>query len=228
MTMTAERPAVATAGLEKEHQPAPSKKQLEQNGVHVWRWTRDDYHRASDMGLFGDQRVELLDGEILVMAGQKTPHFTSVQLAADLLIEAFGPEYRARQQGPIVLSDDSEPEPDVVIVPGTVLDYADHHPTPPEIRLAVEVSDATLATDRGSKRAAYAREGLAEYWIVNLVNRRLEVYRDPATVIGEYVYKVAMTLFEGDTVTPLFAPEFVIAVAELFPPIQPADTDPPN
>ncbi len=217
--MTVERPAPSPAVAEKIGLPEAADEELsEQAGVRVWRWTRDDYYRASDMGLFGDQRVELLDGEILVMAGQKTPHFSTIRRVTDALEDLLGEVYEVRPQGPIVLSDDSEPEPDVVVVPGRIGNYDDHHPIPAEVRLLVEVSDATLATDRGSKRTAYARESIAEYWIVNLVNRRLEVYRNPAFVTGEHIYKFTQTLFDGDTVSPLFAPEAVIAVADLFPP----------
>lgn len=152
------------------------------------------------------------------MASQKTPHFTSLRFTEITMNALFGADYEVRAQGPIVLSDDSEPEPDVVVVPGRARDYADHHPTPAEIRLLVEVSDATLATDRGSKRTAYAREGISEYWIINLVHRQLEAYRDPVTRPEGAFYRTTRILLPGESLAPLFASEPVIAVADLFPP----------
>ena len=183
-----------------------------------WTWTRGEYHHASDYGLFGNTRVELLDGEILIMAGQKTAHFTSVQLTADLLEEAFGSSYRVRQQGPIVLSDRSEPEPDIAVAFGKIKDYADHHPAPSELHLLVEISDATLALDRGKKMSAYARERISEYWIVNLINRQVEVFRDPVTAESGSFYKTTVILLEGDFLSPLNAPQSTIAVSDLLPP----------
>ncbi len=92
---------------------------------------------------------------------------------------------------------------------------------PPQVRILVEVSDATLRKDRGEKLRTYARAGIADYWIVNLVNRRLEVYRDPAPIDDSYGYKSVMTLFDGDMIAPLSAPNGTVAVADLFPPQQP-------
>ncbi len=200
MTLTAEFPTTASEGR--------------------WRWTRKEFHQAADMGLFGDTRVELLDGEVLVMAGQKTPHFTALRFTTEVMAAVFGEGCEVRSQGPVVLSDESEPEPDVVVVPGTARDYADHHPTPPEIRLLVEISDATLATDRGAKLLSYAREAIADYWIVNLVNRQLEVHRNPALLPDGPGYKLRQVLSEGDSIAPLFAPGQEVAVADLLPPVQ--------
>ena len=118
----------------------------------------------------------------------------------------------------ITLNDLSEPEPDLSLAVGTAADYAGHHPTPPDIRLLVEVSDATLRIDRTRKAIAYARANIPEYWIINLVNRQLEVYRNPAKTPTSYGYKAALTFYEADTVAPLFALDSPIAVADLLPP----------
>lgn len=120
----------------------------------------------------------------------------------------------------MTLEDGTEPEPDVLVVPGQWQDYEDHHPTPPEVCLLVEVSDATLRKDRGEKVHTYARAGIADYWIVNLVNRQLEVYRDPAPMNGGYGYKTVQTLFDGDSIAPLSAPSGTVAAADLFPPLK--------
>jgi Uma2 family endonuclease len=181
------------------------------------RWTRAEYYRLGEAGFFEDERVELLDGEIWTLPPQKTPHFSAIEAAADLLGEAFGAGHAVRRQGPMTLDDGTEPEPDVLIVPGSRLNYEDHHPTPPEVRLLVEVSDSTLAKDRGKKAEDYARAGIADYWIVNLVGRQLEIYRDPGLLPDGPGYKSRQVLLEGDTVTPLSAPGGVIAVAGLLP-----------
>jgi len=117
----------------------------------------------------------------------------------------------------IVLTDGTEPEPDVSVAPGTPLDYLQQHPRANELLLAVEVSDSTLTKDRGLKLVSYAQSGLSEYWIVNLVNRQLEVYRRPA-LAGDYAD--AVVYLSGQSVAPLSAPNSPIAVADLPPPVQ--------
>ena len=183
-------------------------------------WTTAEYYALSDAGFFDDERVELLDGEIWTLPSQKTPHFSSVEAAAEALLSAFGPGFTARKHGPMTLEDGTEPEPDVLIAPGSWRNYAQAHPTPSEARLLVEVSDATLRKDRSKKRDDYARAGITDYWIINLVNRQLEVYRDPAPMPdGSYGYKTLLTLLDGDSIAPLSAPNSPVAVSDLFPPI---------
>src|SRR5712692_5400291 len=98
-------------------------------GVRPRPWTRKEYYRAAECGLFKPgERLELLDGEILQkMSPQKPPHATGLALTAQALAKAFGPDYYVRQQLPLVLNDESEPEPDLVVVPGTPLDYLARH-----------------------------------------------------------------------------------------------------
>ncbi len=183
------------------------------------RWTTTDYYHMNDLGLFDDERVELLDGEIWTLPSQKTPHFYSTDVAGDALLEAFGSGFIVRRHGPITLQDGTEPEPDVVIVPGRKLDYIPAHPVPTQIRLLVEVSDATLRKDRGEKVRLYARAGIADYWIINLVQRQLEVYRNPITAADGYAYDAPLILTDGDRIAPLAAPNGSVAVADLFPPL---------
>lgn len=217
MTMTQERPAAVV-------QP-PAAETLEEMPQDPFLrprfWTTAEYYRLGELGLFDDERVELLDGEIWTLPPQGTPHFSSVEAAAEILLDAFGNGFTVRRHGPMTLADGTEPEPDVAIVPGTWRDYTGHHPVSSEIRLLVEVSDATLRKDRSKKRDDYARAGIADYWIVNLVNRHLEVYRDPASTPGGHTYKTRLTLFDGDTIAPLSAPNGTVAVADLFPPLKP-------
>ncbi len=205
MTLTQERPAAAP----------------QEDLLRPRRWTTAEYYALSDAGFFDDERVELLDGEIWTLPSQKTPHFYSADVTGDVLLEVFGSGFIVRRHGPVTLEDGTEPEPDVVIVPGSKRDYIPSHPVPSQIRILVEVSDATLRKDRSKKLQDYARAGITDYWIVNLVNRRLEVYRDPAPMDSGYGYKTVQTLLDGDSIAPLSAPNRAVAIADLFPPLKP-------
>lgn len=185
-------------------------------GVRPRRWTREEYYRAYDLGLFGpEERLELLDGEIIAKLTQNTPHAYGLLAATDVLRTAFAEGHHVRSQLPLVLNDASEPQPDVMAVKGALVDYLQDHPRASDISLLVEVSDTTLRMDRGRKRAAYARAGVQEYWILNLVERQLEVYRNPSGAR----YRQSAIYREGDTVSPLAAPDAVIQIADLLPPI---------
>jgi Uma2 family endonuclease len=184
--------------------------------VRPRRWTREEYYRAAELGLFRpEERLELLDGEILEKRSpHKELHAFGVTQAGRTVDDAFGPAHHVRHQLPIILNDASEPEPDVVVVPGVPADYLRSHPRAADVRLLIEVSDTTLHLDRERKQKAYARAGIAEYWILNLPQRQLEVYRDPS---GSS-YRSVTVLRETESVTPLAAPGAVIGVAVLLPP----------
>jgi Uma2 family endonuclease len=183
------------------------------------RWTRREYARLIDHGfLEEDDPVELLDGLLLVKEPQASPHRTAVLLVARALERAFGDGWFVQVQSPIALDDRSEPEPDVCVVRGSPRDYVAAHPTHPA--LVVEVAQSGLRLARGRKAAAYARGRIADYWIVNLVDRRLEVYREPARpgpALRRWSYAAIETLDDTATITPLAAPAAVIRVADLMP-----------
>src|SRR4051812_19404596 len=146
--------------------------------IRARRWTRAEYDRLIDAGFFhDDEPLELLGGELMVAEPKGAGHETAVGLLDDALRAAFGAGWLVRTQAPIALDDESEPEPDVVVVPGSRRDYSREHPARPA--LVIEVSESTLRSDRARKGSLYARAGLADYWIVNLVDRVIEVYRDP-------------------------------------------------
>src|SRR5436190_5599471 len=152
-------------------------KRAERPGLH--RWSRHEYGQLIDHGLLDeDDPVELLDGLLLVKEPQHSPHRTAVLLVAKALERGFGEGWFVQTQSPIILDDRSEPEPDVCVVRGSPRDYAAAHPTRPA--LIVEVAQSGLALARGRKAAAYARAGIADYWILNLDGRVLEVHREPA------------------------------------------------
>lgn len=175
------------------------------------RITRERYDQMIDAGIFGEgDRVELLDGEIVEMAPQKSRHATAITMVADALRVAFPVGHVIRVQLPLALGAFSEPEPDVAIVRGSARDYRDAHPQTAE--LVVEVADATLGYDRGRKLASYARAGIAEYWIVDLAGNALEVYRRPS----EDRYPDRRVLRAGERVTPLGS-STAIAIDDMLP-----------
>lgn len=185
--------------------------------VQTKRWTRREYDRMAEAGIFSeDDRVQLIDGDIVTMTPQNSPHAAAVgktQRALERLLET---NVWVRVQMPLVIDPDSEPEPDLVIVPGAPDDYRDEHPR--SALLVVEVSDTTLALDRNRKRAVYARAGIREYWIVNLTERCLEVYRDPMIAPGQGgMYRSSQKLTPSDSVAPLAATTATVAVADLLP-----------
>jgi Uma2 family endonuclease len=181
------------------------------------RWTKAEYHRMRDLGFFDNQRVELIQGRIVQMPAMKNLHVTGVGLTEDALRAAFGPKHWVRIQAPLDLPGASEPEPDLAVVPGGPRDYTDH---PKTALLIVEVSDTTLRYDRTRKGAIYARAGIADYWIVNLVDTQLEIYRDPQRDPKRrrrFTYTQVTVHKAGDRVTALAAPKATIAVADLLP-----------
>jgi Uma2 family endonuclease len=182
------------------------------------RWTRAEYDRLIDLGVFqpGDP-IELIGGELLVAEPQGAPHYTAIQKTARALERAFGPSWNVRTQGPMGLDEESEPEPDVAVVPGKPEDYGSSHPSRAE--LVVEVSESSLAFDRGHKGSVYARAGIVDYWIVNLVDRVVEVYREPALDVAAPFgasYARREVLDSSRQVSPLAAPHASIHVRDLF------------
>ena len=182
---------------------------------YLYHWTPEQYQCLQEADFFDDGRVELLGGLIWDMTGQLTPHATGVRLVTLTLEEAFSEGFEVRSQLPATLPDGTEPEPDVTVAPGTPLDYADHHPRSEELMLIVEISDSSLVKNRGQKLVAYAQAFVAEYWIVNLVHRQLEVYRQP---LPAGIYTDFQVYLPGESITPLNAPSKLIAVADLLPP----------
>src|SRR5215470_6893012 len=177
-------------------------KQAERPGLR--RWTRHEYARLIDHGFLGeDAPVELLDGLLLVKEPQHSLHRTAVLLVARAVERAFGAGWFVQTQSPIALDDRSEPEPDVCVVRGSPRGYVDAHPRRPA--LIVEAAQSDLRVARGRRAAAYARARIPDYWIVNLIDRVLEVHREP------------MRPGPDARVTPLAAPSAGIAVADLLP-----------
>ena len=182
------------------------------------RWTRVEYDRLAALGLFENEPLELIGGQLVVAEPKGTYHTSAVSAAEYALRAALPPGWIVRTQAPVSLDDDSEPEPDLVVVEGRPADYRHAHPARPP--LAVEVSDSSLAFDRQQKGSLYARAGLEDYWIVNLVDRVLEVYRDPVADVSAafgWRYRSVVVLTPEDIVVPLAFGAIRISVADLLP-----------
>jgi Uma2 family endonuclease len=184
------------------------------------RWTRAEYARLIETGVFHpDERLELIGGELIVRERQGASHSLAIELINEALRAAFGAGWRIRVQLPVALDDESEPEPDFSVVPGTPRQLP-LDPKPACPALVVEVAESTLAFDRNVKSSLYARARVPDYWIVNLVDRVLEVYREPAAAAEApfgWRYGQIQTLRSGDSVSALALPSTRIAVADLLP-----------
>ena len=182
-------------------------------------WTRVEYERLIELGVFQPgEPVELIAGQLMVSEPQGSAHYTAVGLVEDALRAALGSGWLVRSQGPIALADDSEPEPDVAVIRGTRRQYSRRHPARPA--LVVEVAESSLALDRGQKASVYARGGIEDYWILNLVDRVLEVYRQPAADAASafgWRYASMEILRPGASVAPLDVPSARVAIADLLP-----------
>ncbi|WP_341730358.1 Uma2 family endonuclease [Microcoleus sp. EPA2] len=173
-----------------------------------WLFTVQEYHLMSDAGVFANERVELIEGEIIQMAAIGTRHASSVKR----LTRCFSliPEELATLgvQDPIQLTEKTEPQPDVVLLQPRADYYATAHPVPSEVLLLVEVADSTVDNDRNIKVPIYARSGIQEVWLWDLEVNCLEVYRNP-TANG---YTSIQKFERGEIVSPLAFPEFEVSV----------------
>ena len=187
--------------------------------LSLWRMPRVRYDRLVKAGVLGpEDRIELLDGLLVAREPQGARHTTVVAFVRAALEKAFGRAYHVREEKPIALDERSEPEPDIVVVPGRPRDYLDAHPSRPV--LIVEVADTSLALDRLRKGGLYARAGVTDYWVVNLIDEVLEVYREPVRARsghGDWKYDSIHLLRRDAIVTPLAAPRARIRVATLLP-----------
>ena len=178
-----------------------------------FRWSREAFLAAADAGAFGDERVELVDGDPIGIMAEKRPHRSSVRLAADALRAAFGAGHTVDQQMSLPLGPDDVPSPDVLVLRGSATEIAarEDEEGAADVVLLVEIADSRLDTAY-AKRGRYALAGIPELWILNLPRRELEVYRRP----GPDGYRDLTTLGE-DEVVSVGGGE--IPVARLLPPV---------
>jgi Uma2 family endonuclease len=178
-----------------------------------------EYERLVDLGAFeSGEPVELIGGQLIVAEPKGSEHATGVEMAGYALRAALPAGWIVRGQNPISLDDESAPEPDIAVVGGSLADYRHAHPTRPA--LIIEVAETSLRFDRIEKGSLYARAGIVDYWIVNLVDRVLEVYRDPgADVTAPYGWRYLSVerLTPSASVSPIGVQAASIPVAALLP-----------
>jgi Uma2 family endonuclease len=159
---------------------------IEPLAVPVWgpfplhQMTVDQYELLVESGVFTKRdRAHLINGVLVAKMTKKPPHVVACDLARAAIDGLSLAGWHTRHGDPVRLPPDSEPEPDVALVRGTTRDYSDHHPGPGDVALIVEVADSSLTNDRKEMAVVYGKAGIPIYWIVNLVDRQVEVYTGP-------------------------------------------------
>lgn len=182
--------------------------------VQMRRFTADEYHRMGELGILSPtERTELIDGEIIVMAAKGTAHAAAVLLTQDLFKERLGRQVFVKSQDPVRLGPRSEPEPDVVITVRDPLAFSTHHPQAEEVLLLIEVADSSLQYDLVTKALMYAAAKIVEYWVLDVIERELHVFRQP---LGDQ-YQSHAILAETLTVTPLAFNDLTLQIWEMLP-----------
>ena len=182
------------------------------------RWKRAEYDRLVELGLFEGEPLELIGGQLVVAEPQQPYHASSIGAVDVALRAVLPPGWTVRIQAPVSLDDESEPEPDLAVVPGRPADYRDAHPARPA--LVVEVAESSVGFDRVYKGSLYARAHVADYWLVNLVDRVVEIYRDPGPDAGApygWRYRSVMTLAPPAVAALLAFPGAQVSVGDLLP-----------
>jgi Uma2 family endonuclease len=182
-----------------------------------YRFTRHVYHGLVDAGIFTeDSRVELIGGDIIRMSPVNSAHAGTLKDLVGLMTAGLAERAVYGVQDPIVIADDSEPQPDLTLCKPRADKYRQSHPTPNDIWLVVEVADSSLRYDREVKMPLYAAAGIVEMWLLDLNARVLEVYRTPSAD----GYNALQRLKPGDKVSPLAFPDLILEVAALLPPTE--------
>jgi hypothetical protein len=187
------------------------------SGLRPFRWTVPLFHQLGDAGYFRGRRPKLIRGTLLEQGMMNPPHAMAGELTEEALRAVFGPGWRVRVDKPLVFGGDTDPMPDIALVRGQVRGNTDH---PTSAELVVEIADTTLDSDVTEMAELYATAGIADHWVLDVVGRRLLVFRDPVPLpagLGATAYRTHQTLTDADTISPLAAPAAVIRVADLLP-----------
>jgi len=180
------------------------------------KWTREEVDFLSTTELFAGTHYELIEGELIDKMAKNRPHINAAQRVLRALEAVFDPDYVVPEPAiRVAAADDSTsaPEPDIVVLKAPFDVEEERLPTPADIALVVEVSDSTLSFDLGVKANLYARAGIADYWVFDLVGRRLIAHREPS----EGRYRSVIAYDESESLAPLAAPESPFFVAAAFP-----------
>lgn len=178
--------------------------------ITLAKWTIEDYHRMIAAGILRDRRVELLKGEIVEMSPEGEPHAYFSSETGEYLIRLLGNRATVRQAKPITLPNNSEPEPDIAIVQRLGREYLTHHPYPENIFWLIEYSNSSLEKDLKIKSKIYAEAGIVEYWVVNLQQKQLIIFRTPQN--GEYTSESIAT---EETIRSIAFPDLEISIASI-------------
>jgi Uma2 family endonuclease len=166
----------------------------------VYRLTIEQYHEMIEKGILSEgDPVELLEGWLITKMTKNPPHCVSVDLTRESIDRQLPSGWFSKSQDPIT-TDTSEPEPDITVVRGKRRDYLDRHPSPKDVGMLVEVSEDSLKRDRTTKKRVYAAAAIAIYWIVNLIDRQVEVYTIPSGPETKPDYAQRQDYKEGDAI----------------------------
>ncbi len=188
--------------------------EMEQRDIQIRPITVAQYHRMLEVGIVYEREpVELLDGQLIAMPPEGPLHRSAVMALNELLVHRFAGNAMVCPGNPVELDDTSEPQPDFTLVHRHDDWYKSGHPRPLDVFLVIEVSRSTLAYDRGRKLHAYARSGITEVWIVNLVHGQVEVYTEP----HELGYASSVVVGRDGSIAPRAFPDDVIPVAAFLP-----------
>jgi Uma2 family endonuclease len=183
----------------------------------VFRLSVEQYHGMIRAGVItDDDRVELIEGVLVQKMSKNPPHRMVVRRLITLMDGLLPDGFHYLAQEPVTLAD-GQPEPDGLVVRGSADDYPDRHPFPAETPLVIEVADTTLRKDRGMKLRSYARAGIPEYWIVNLVDNVIEVYTRPGMKGRTPGYAEPAVRRAGDELRVPIEGDVVIAVSAILP-----------
>lgn len=175
--------------------------------------TTADYHLMAETGILGaDEQVELIAGQIIQKMPKGPAHSALCKRIEKLLEHRLGNQVLVRLQDPIQLSTYSEPEPDVAVVHPDLNFYSDHHPTPDEVYLIIEVADTTINRDLGTKADLYAAAGILDYWVFNITPQQLHIFQDPKP----NGYQRQLILRGQQSISLLAFPDCTITVQECF------------
>ena len=175
-------------------------------------FTVAEYYKMAEVGILKPtDKIELINGEIIQMSPIKSPHANTVSVVEELLYEQLIKKVTIRTQSPISISNHSEPEPDIAIVKYGRNRYANSHPNPLDVFLLIEVSDSTLKFDRKTKKKLYAKAEIPEYWIINIPDSQIEVFRKPI----DGVYQKELIVKNEETIKAEKI-KFKISVSDIF------------
>ncbi|ACB50754.1 unknown [Crocosphaera subtropica ATCC 51142] len=178
-------------------------------------WTVKEYHYLTKIGvLHPTEKLELLEGQIVRMAAKGTSHTVATRRTAKLLENLLNNQAAIYTQDPITLNDYSEPEPDIIVVIPDSLDYFEHHPKPSDIHLIIEVADSSLEYDLTIKSEAYAKSNIKEYWVLDVNERQLHIFRQP-TSEG---YKNCFILTEEEEINLSHFSQIRLSIQAMLPP----------